>query len=67
MVRQSTKCDVVSMVATKRYETLSDYLTVSSLIFLAAVIRDTLYIDGGALAVSPGLNDGTYGELITNG
>ena len=33
----------------------------------AAVIRDTLYIDGGYLWWEPGLDDGTYGPLINDG
>jgi hypothetical protein len=33
----------------------------------AAVIRDTLYIDGGYLWWQPGMSDGTYGPLIADG
>lgn len=33
----------------------------------AAVIRDTMYIDGGNLWWKPGSSDGTYGKLISDG
>ncbi|KAF4637195.1 hypothetical protein G7Y89_g887 [Cudoniella acicularis] len=33
----------------------------------AAVIRDTLYIDGGILWWQPGMSDGTYGTAISDG
>jgi hypothetical protein len=33
----------------------------------AAVIRDTLYIDGGYLWWEPGMADGTFGALINDG
>lgn len=34
---------------------------------LAAVIRDTLYIDGGNLWWSPGMSDGSIGPLSEDG
>lgn len=34
---------------------------------VAAVIRDTVYIDGGYLWWQPGMADGTYGALIADG
>lgn len=34
---------------------------------VAAVVRDTLYIDGGSLLWSPGLSDGTVGQPISDG
>jgi hypothetical protein len=35
--------------------------------YIAAVIRDTLYIDGGNLLWEPGMSDGTYGSPISDG
>jgi len=34
---------------------------------VAAVIRDTVYIDGGALWWLPGLNDGSFDSLASDG
>lgn len=34
---------------------------------LAAVVRDTLYIDGGYLFWLPGLSDGNYGDPVSDG
>lgn len=58
---------MVSMVVTARYIVPKHHDSTTTYGSIAAVIRDTLYIDGGALAVSPGLASGDYGELITNG
>ncbi|KAK0118301.1 hypothetical protein ONS95_012595 [Cadophora gregata] len=33
----------------------------------AAVVRDTLYIDGGYLWWKPGLSDGSYGAVVSDG
>ncbi|KAL5318176.1 hypothetical protein ACEPPN_013235 [Leptodophora sp. 'Broadleaf-Isolate-01'] len=33
----------------------------------AAVVRDTLYIDGGYLWWQPGMSDGSYGSVISDG
>jgi hypothetical protein len=33
----------------------------------AAVIRDTVYLDGGALYWEPGMSDGTYGAAKDDG
>lgn len=34
---------------------------------VAAVIRDTVYIDGGDLWWRPGYNDGSYGQVTEDG
>ena len=36
-------------------------------IILAAVIRDTVYIDGGYLFWEPGMSDGSYGAPTSDG
>jgi hypothetical protein len=39
----------------------------SANIFIAAFIRDTVYLDGGSLWWLPGLDDGTFGGVVNQG
>ena len=36
-------------------------------VFIAALIRDTVYLDGGSLWWLPGLDDGTNGGVVNQG
>lgn len=66
MAERSGQCDYVHVATTKRFVQPSlerrHELTVA-----AAVLKDTVYIDGGYLAWIPGMADGSYGSATQDG
>lgn len=66
MAEGSGQCDDVHVATTKRF-VYPSLVRSNKLIIAAALLKDTVYIDGGYLAWIPGMADGSYGAATQDG
>lgn len=66
MAEGSGQCDDVHVATTKRFVQPS-LVRSYELTIAAALLKDTVYIDGGYLSWIPGMADGSYGAATQDG
>lgn len=66
MGKQSGQRDHVHVATTKRFVQPSPARS-HELTSAAAVLKDTVYLDGGSLYWTPGMADGSFGAVTSDG